>query len=549
MTFCSRSGVRRTTSPLQEHANDLDALLKATRRTINAIEDNLAQIAKTRNFAIPAINRLPLELLTYILELSIAKGDRLRNALRPMFVCRYWRELFEGTPSFWTKIDCNSKTSLVRRAIKASAPLPVEFEFSTSNCNWGTHNLYHISEFWKDVGPFMDRCRTLRLTVGDVSDLKYAEGISAPDLKKLSISNSTVQYWDPEPVTAEVPEGAPVDIFGGDAPNLQELSLTGKVWISWQSKMLAGLRGLLIRRMEHAGPNLSDLTTILRRSPELQVLHLNDLESLTGTEGDDANIIELPFLRDLKLDKLPELHARFFMSHIRAPQCRSFSITPTTDTPASSTISAILECVHHVIEATSAQGMGYGFIKITLNPAQFHFTCSAKRIKALKLYEICVAVSPAMVTEELFAMLETITSALSKFEFHVDQLDGDEEAIGRCISCISRLRPLSGLSINTPGVLEAVLNYLAAPEVLDGTKRWPFPDLTLLRCGPRCGDQLGNILEMVRKRYGTPISSTEERPKPLDKLFIYASPHDQTTWAEIGRVIGQEHTEVIEVRW
>lgn len=184
---------------------------------------------------VTSIHHLPNEILVTILLLC-ATYQHKRYLAR---VCRLWASLIIQTPEFWTRINGHDKAAYTRTSLRHSRSAPLDIEFESNGEGKDLENR------WEMVLANLARWRTADLAVHpgeigqprwkiDTSAVKHLETHPAPTLVKFSLYS-----------TAVIP---PVDLFGGDAPNLRSLRLQHLALRDWSSPITRNLTSLSLIR-------------------------------------------------------------------------------------------------------------------------------------------------------------------------------------------------------------------------------------------------------------------------------------------------------------
>lgn len=520
---------------------DLDERLSELQRSVDAINGDLARVRQARNFA-STINRLPLELLVQVLLTSIGTVSVLTRTQQLSSVCRTWRHVIENTPSFYQTIDWKEHPALVRKAIQLSSPLPISLHLS-SGCSKPENPLVGY-DLWDEALPILNRCRSLRLDSPISYNVKPLGGIRGPELEELSI-HALLTVWDSDDDDEEAVAMDAVDIFGGGAPKLRKVQLAGEVPFLWQSNILSNLRELRLDAMGQYAASPSTVMHILRRCPELEVFTLSDVSDNTIPQG--LQPVELPYLRELTLEKLSDRVAHYLLTHIRPPNCRSCRIS--VDENSSPTVLEALRLALQVVSPIANQRKGT--IKLELADSYKDFCCSADRGAVTgELYEVVLTV-PLVVdwdsdNPRLSYILDTIINQLPQCEVSVSQTGEFNDSGTLSIPYLSSLPRLTSLAMVGDLSITAIVRYLASPCTEHGSLRWPHPELTSLSFGDGWEYCLAEVLKMVRSRYAQtdrpPSAGVMERPAPLRAMMFCSADYDPEMFAAVQAVVGDECT-------
>ncbi|KAG9045313.1 hypothetical protein FS837_006523 [Tulasnella sp. UAMH 9824] len=105
----------------------------------------------------PAINQLPQELIIVIFHLSLDPWITVKARTRLVLVCRYWKAIVEGTPSFWTLINAADGLQHALKAVTKTEESPIDFIL-------GIHDPVSVGEFLAAVSEKVERWRSVNLT-------------------------------------------------------------------------------------------------------------------------------------------------------------------------------------------------------------------------------------------------------------------------------------------------------------------------------------------------------------------------------------------------
>jgi hypothetical protein len=246
------------------------------------------------------VNGLPTELLADIFDVGTHLEDdpdsdsdhRLPFSVLVSHVCRLWRSVAVGSPSFWTTISFSKRPPFERPKvwIDRSKPLPIDVFINHQET---------MDEVFDIIVPHVTRWRELKVWVNKDTAMenvltRLAQCASAPLLEILS-----VHHWNPEGYRPE----SPLVPFHGNAPRLSYVALQDVV-IDWSSPLFHDLVKFELSneaRNMYMRPSWADFSRILRESPRLTNLTL----AYSGPAGPPTDwqdeLIELPSLENFSL--------------------------------------------------------------------------------------------------------------------------------------------------------------------------------------------------------------------------------------------------------
>ncbi|KAF9647935.1 hypothetical protein BDM02DRAFT_3187559 [Thelephora ganbajun] len=240
--------IATTTSQSEVDRLEQDAL--EVLRLVRSIKNKLAPI-----------NRIPPEVFSLIPEYW-DKNDMDKNLITLTHVCHGWREVLIGHSSLWTRLDC-ADAEKTRVYIERSKSLPLEIALRRREYS------SYLRDVFLMVMPHISRAKSINI-VGDKNILQtFTEYASCPVplLRELIIN---LPYKSSSALSTT--------LFNGDFPSLCTLSLTGVIpHLPWK--------------------NMSKLTTFELchvMSNKISVTRLLDF------------FVNAPFLRDIKLDSIPD---------------------------------------------------------------------------------------------------------------------------------------------------------------------------------------------------------------------------------------------------
>lgn len=113
-----------------------------------------------------------------------------------------------------------------------------------------------------------------------------------------------------------------VDLFGGVAPNLHHIALTGIAPRDWSSGIFSGLLSLSLNTVTTEAPlKLSQVIDILRQCPDLSSLELENISIPIPRQQPPPEVVHLAKLHTLTLAYLPTSIIAHILTSLRTPQC------------------------------------------------------------------------------------------------------------------------------------------------------------------------------------------------------------------------------------
>ncbi|KAG8932005.1 hypothetical protein FRC00_000436 [Tulasnella sp. 408] len=248
-----------------------------------------------------AIHQLPQELIIVIFHLCFDHTTTVKVRTRLVLVCRYWKAVIESTPSFWTRITSADGLQNARNSIAKTGESPIDLTLTTVD-------MVSADEFLAVVSEKVSRWRSVDFAFDWPLPASFGglQTSACHSLEKLSL------LWGDINLT-----GSKFTLFdGGPAPDaLKDVSFWG-VPANLPPMRLSGLSSLVLRDVAYV--QMDDLLSIIRNSPELTTLDLQECGSLDPLDGSVGLPIILGSLTACTFElSIPSIH--FLLSAIHAP--------------------------------------------------------------------------------------------------------------------------------------------------------------------------------------------------------------------------------------
>ncbi|KAG8946835.1 hypothetical protein FRC04_011382 [Tulasnella sp. 424] len=265
-----------------------------------------------------SFRRLPPEILTLVLLEAAPSKWYSRLYYSALFdireVCKQWMEIVDATPSLWTSIWLEFKLDLVSMILVKSKTQPLSIWYDDQTfAGYKQLPEDHISAFLGLVAPSSRRWEFLDYRASCYAPHGRLLGLPFDLLRQLNILlSANIKY--------------PSKI---NAPRLVSLDVH-RCSLNWHS--VAGLRSLEIDQNTE-GPDLSELITVLRASPNLEELKVERNWPMTATIDPESvhplPPISLPNLHTMRFSKLPVVPLSILLDQIEAPNLLHFSHSMT----------------------------------------------------------------------------------------------------------------------------------------------------------------------------------------------------------------------------
>ena len=181
---------------LKEMEQDLLQNISHVRMEIEVYKSRIEHLARAES----PINSLPLEILSYVLELVVPSteyGDSRRSMSALTKVSRAWRDIILDSPKFWSNIhiDCSTTVSFVRTCVARCRQYPLDIKIKLGEANT------HFATLIDDIIPHVCRWRTLEIYGNDRQCLQVVlhklNSFKFPSLTCATITVSAIQMHCP----------------------------------------------------------------------------------------------------------------------------------------------------------------------------------------------------------------------------------------------------------------------------------------------------------------------------------------------------------------
>lgn len=495
---------------------------------INTVEQALAVFKRKRN-SLLLVDALPTELMAAILEWAVSGDVRKRYVELQRFrlVCSSWTATIDATPALWSVLSSHHSWRVQEIALRRSSNHPLSV--------W--HDVPSVSQRIYVIGTprflqpsSIQRWKFASLEFGSrafLATLNHA----APLLEVLrlqAVSGSDDDHWTE-------------DLFPGEMPRLQEIRLQA-VAVPWESRYFAGLRILELSCIQHRGPTIPQLFSILSQCPELSTAVLDRVAFPSGDSANQTTIpLALPNLTRLQLTHLTSVSTHQIVTNLDFPRLLKFDLQCSMFRKGPSTLFD-----HQLYQTCPA------FVRLLQNARAMRIevqadmlTCRAlfpKDLATARSFAVTIRSCPsASPLRWLLSILKDVTPHLPA-ELTVSgffPFAHDEEFF----EIMLQIPHLVDISFKLPNediaILLARLGAYSVDE--DGEVKWTLPDLNILCLSGDYFDD-SEVLAMVKSRYG--LSKSQNKAKNhLPAPFVLLDVVDNTrsteeTLAEIRSIVG-----------
>ncbi|KAG8907828.1 hypothetical protein FRB99_002001 [Tulasnella sp. 403] len=347
--------------------------------------------------------------------------------------------------------------------------------------------------------------------------------VAAPQLRTLRITS------------LKGPAEESLDLFRGKTERLQQLEMT-RVPLNWTSTPLTGLRILRLFDILH-GTNTSQLLTVLQQCPGLEELNLRVVRLEEVHPSELPGRIELSHLRHLELEELsPPRTTTEVFSRVFTPKYQHLKLSCETEG------TELVEAICHARSALSPLVSSADKLSVTIDTSGLRFTTGSV------VFDIKVD-SPYRILGRLIARFGEAMEGVDTYLIFTDSLNSDDQQrfYKKDFPIISNLSFVKDIYVETNIDASDLVTCLASPDIVNGVKRWPLPQLRRLNFHER-NFQLSDLLDMLERRYGESTQEEQdeetevELPAQLDDLEITAAKEhfDRLLFKEIEEIIGLE---------
>ncbi|KAG8888244.1 hypothetical protein FRB98_008078 [Tulasnella sp. 332] len=468
--------------------------------------------------ALLPIHRMPSEIFIEIFILALYSEEDINTyqGYLKTFRCvsAAWRELIDNSASLWATVSCVDPLGTTRNALVKSKD-----------------SLLHVTEFLALVIQHVHRWRAF-----DVLDLTYSEGndlldrivgLHAPRLQELSLVN-----------TSEV-EGTQY-LFNGQTHQLRRIKLDRSRFVPWNSILLSNLHVLHLRELGKKGPSANQVESILRASPALVELTLEEFSPVGGDAPSikRAHAIELLSLKIFTMGNLTPGLTTHILNGVPVPNCENIIIRMKTSAKASYSLDESFLCsVRAIAEASDSAEVKLGeglsdlmcgkeskvVLDVCINGKDWEFNIAESLLRQL---------NPSL---DLGVMIDTNLSEKSDLTKILDLFSGLQGA--RALRLTHDQREL----VQQDGS-SGLVRKLGVATRVDGILRWPLPLLETLRVESPSLEG-GVLIRVIRARLKAKVEPPSKL-KPLElvrNLESYFSTLESTLGEGVVSWIGAAH--------
>lgn len=463
------------------------------------------------------IHKLSVEVLEKIFWHTLRDGkiwatpdiplDYFSKLRRLRAVCNQWFDIISGSPRLWALADAEHSQEDWEAAFKNSKSHPL-----TLNSSRGiAADRGVLIRFARAAFQHVGRWQQVSLSIPKEEDFSSLTR-PAPLLEKLELS----AY--PSYLLVDSPHLV-IDLFGGYAPRLCDLSLSGISLENWHVGFLRGLRLLALEHLPPtatgASPNLGD---VLLGCEDLEVLNLNDVQ-LTFTTTTDP--IALPNLRELHLSNVAPDIIRYVGNTIQAPQCRTYEFRPNhRDLTLFPNVAHLLEAAATPLYTRAPRNTFRPMVSIILGG--YDEIDLEGSVLGSKVYTFSFNLHSAASSRDVMRWFHKLNSSLSSerrpMETSLHFKGFDALGVDGTLDTLERLDWTNNLTFYDPAEgLDLILQRL---ESKGNDKEWLCPNLTRLVLHDCRYSDASIVVDMVLARTKASDSQSSARPRRFQALRI-----------------------------
>lgn len=237
------------------------------------------------------VHSLPAELFHQIIHYLVQpffhknKADYYRHILRLAGVCSHWRGVIRDLPPLWTEVHSSDPIDVVGMALQRSSSHLLDI--TIDHLPYPNQGPRDMQEFLNAIIPHRHRWKTVDASASFLWIPLITTAFQEPalSLERLSLTDE-----DGISSTREV------DLFGGSAPQLKDLTLSG-ISTPWESEVTHDLRFIDLSWIHFPSPKT--VLDILSYSPQLHraIIWRCTTEETFTDSLDPIRLSQLSFLR------------------------------------------------------------------------------------------------------------------------------------------------------------------------------------------------------------------------------------------------------------
>ncbi|KAG8943901.1 hypothetical protein FRC04_002442 [Tulasnella sp. 424] len=444
------------------------------------------------------ISKLPLELIAHIVALGFPithhfgdRGGRLpyfyMEAISSLAtISRTWRNAIIGTPSLWGLLSTELPPHINRISLQRSGTCPL----MVTVLSW-PNEPSSADELLDIALPHRDRWSHVDL--GFIPRVREYLTSPAPRLETLDLLVDHQTATDLEPI----------DLFGGYAPSLQDISIYGG-YIEFGSEVFRELRRLRLDSIQNESIPADQVLAILSASPLLELLGIVGVKlGFTPLPPSSTRTpIQLPHLKSIAFNNVCVEALGNILPFIHAPNCDSFRLYAfrKSDDPFDAADFLNQSFLHFDAFLPSILAF-HGSSQLYLLRNSIKWLCNAPGSNTPPYFSFQIPfkmdISIPWISQFLGSEQPKPAHELS-VSFTLQHVDDEKLAGLRTLSLLPNVRSF-GMDCRLSSAL-VILCLLGDPS--KDVRAQAFPRLKELRLGGTYGGRLQNLEAMLMRRYG-----------------------------------------------
>lgn len=451
----------------------------------------------------PPHRRLPVELLVKIFKSAATPLPYwAKNTTNPRYyqrlhllaqVCRLWAEVVKGSPELWWLVNGRDPSSEWTTALHRSRDSLIVFKYGLYGD--GAAFDHHL---WSSVSQHLHRWKTADLA------FNFAEaGLSHSFtlLENAAPALETMRMRSSRPFTEQIT----LDLFNGYAPKLTTLDITNVAFRDWSSPVLQGLTSLWLGFVSYSGPSLEQMLDVLRASPRLDWLSLNNIRFSSDAAVGKPSAVLLE-LRSINLSSLSSVVTSRLLRAIDAPKCTTTQVqVADEERPDNELYDVTTAWATPAIKKSLAVG---GEVDINICTPRF-VSFSVNQIvdhrsdydSTTVLYLPDIPTRPSILEWGL-ALMESSDSSHASLTVRIEIEAMRPQHVEEILAILRRLPNIVALEMmgDDHDAVTSILRNLtfAGPISADGPSPWLCPDLRDLSIDAGVEEEV--LMDMVRSR-------------------------------------------------
>ncbi|KAG9047086.1 hypothetical protein FS837_003071 [Tulasnella sp. UAMH 9824] len=445
------------------------------------------------------VSQLPPELisLTVALGLPIAdylEGSAERSPRRYMetlaslaMTSRTWRNAVIGTPSLWGLLSTSLPSHINRISLERSGNCPLMVEIITSISDQKPPNL---DEFLDITVPHWSRWSHALLYFSPPKRVIQHLSLPAPLLEKFGL------WVYPKNLV-------PIDLFGGCAPRLQDISVYGTPLV-WDSEIFRGLRKLRLESIVDELISSDHILAILADCPSLELLNIQESEMAFSPlpPPSSGTPIQLPNLKTIIFVGVCVQAVGNILPFIRAPNCGYLQLEMDEEgvEPPFDTADFLSRSLSHFDTFLRSTIAFHGSSQLQLFQALTEWVCSGVEFDApcFVVHVPIIGTNPTVSWVSQYLGHGLSPAHRMEVIYRLRHVDSEDFAgLQKLAGFPDVQRFITDLSLPSA---EAILGVLGTPHDVTGPPS--FSGLEVLQLGGAYGWPFPEFEMMLKRRYG-----------------------------------------------